>query len=293
MNRPAVTKEIVKFALNCIKYTNLIPKEGNINYYLVHSFGFAETAQVLLNNFYYEVTKSQDELKKITNEVIKGYSTLSDLKYDSIYDELLAILTRLNVIKCEKQDIDLLLRGEEDIINFFFKIKLVVEKQPNLPMKYELIEPNKDEILNIYNKCDFIIKMKQIDIGMKEQVTAIKNYWSALKTLKLLSDEEYFDEESVLSYQNDLVTKYTNKYNIHCEEIEKQDNENKIKSKSRILYWEIMNQEPLAISGLIDNKIFFQNGMYQDLANTKRLPTWLLKMVDKGERESEDINDFI
>lgn len=292
MDRTQASKEIIKFALNCIKDKSLIPRNGEINYYFVHSFGFSEPAQKLLNNFYYEITLNNEKLKDLTNKVIMNYSTLSDLKYEDISNELLKILKRFNVKKYEKQDIDLLLLSQSDIISLFFQVKKVIEKNPSLPREYESIEPSKKDIIDVYNNNNFIIKLEEIKIKNEEKLEAIKNYLSTLKTIELLSDVEYFDEEVILAYESDLLRKYNNNYGICCEDIDEEVEEKEIRSLSRKFYRTIINQDPIKIIGLEDNRPFFQNGLYHDMANSHKIPTWMLKFIDEDD-DDEQFNDFL
>ncbi|WP_252244360.1 MULTISPECIES: ABC-three component system protein [unclassified Clostridium] len=292
MDKPSALKEIVKFALNCIKDKTMIPSDIIIDYHFVHSFAFSQPAQCMLNNFYTEVTRDGDKLKEITNAVINKNSKLKDLKYECIHDELLVILKRLNIIKYEKQDIDLLMANQNKILSIFFKVQKVIIKEPSLPRQYESIEPDKDAVKNIYSNKVFIHKLKEIGIKMPDVIQAIKNYWSALETLELLCTIEYFDEEEIETYQKDLIFRYINQYKKDCENISDKDTPKGIKSESRKFYWEVMNQNPIKIIGLLDNRPFFQNGMYQDLANGDDIQTWMLKYVDE-EAEYEDIDNFL
>lgn len=292
MDRTHAAKEIIKFALNCIKYKTIIPNEGDINYYFVHSFGFSNPAQVLLDNFYYEITLDKDKFKKYTVEVIKKYNTLSELNYDDILEDLLRILKRLNVKKYERQDLDVLLLNQDDIIDLFFQIKKVVEKKPNFPRKYEFEQPSNEEIMNLYNR-NFIEKLKEIKISKEDKLEAIKDYWGSLKTLELLSEIEYFDENEILIYEKDLFRKYKNNYSIHCENITEDKNEIEIRRLSRIFYKEIINQNPIEINGFEGNRPFFQNGLYHDMVNVEKIPTWLLVYVNEEDEDEEEFYDFI
>lgn len=293
MDRTQAIKEIIKFALNSIKYKDLIPSNGNVNYYFIHSFGFSEPAQRLLDNFYYELTLDTENLKKLTNKVIEKYSNLADLKYEDISDELLEIFKRLNVRKFERQDLDLLLLNQDDIISSFFQVKKVIEKNPSLPREYELIELSHKEIMDLYNNSNFIVKLKEIKVKKEEKLDAISDYWSTLKTLELLSHVEYLDEDVILKYESDLLRIYNNDYRIHCEEIKEDENEEKIRSLSRIFYRRIITQGPRKIINLEDNRPFFQNGIYHDMANTEKILTWMLKFTDEEDEDEEQFDDFL
>lgn len=292
MDKPNAFKEIIKFALNCIKDKTIIPKDKIIDYNFVHSFAFSHPAQEMLNNFYSEAISNSVELEKITNKVISKYSNLSDLKYDVIHDDLLGILKRLNVIKYEKQDLDLLMVNQNEILSIFFKVQKVIIKDPSLPRQYESINPEKEEVKKIYNNENFISKLKEIEIKLPDIIQAIKDYWSTLRTLELICNIEYFDEDEIETYQKDLILKYSNQYNKDCENINEGDTLKKIKSESRKFYWDVINQNPLKIIGLEDNRPFFQNGIYQDLANGDDIETWMLKYVDEGVNY-EEIDNFL
>lgn len=292
MDKPNTLKEIVKFALNCIKDKTIIPGDTIIDYHFVHSFAFSQPAQLMLNNFYTEATNDEEKLKNVTNSIINKYSNLRDLKYECIHDELLEILKRLNVKKYEKQDLDLLMANQNEILSIFFKVQKVIIKEPNLPRQYESLNPEREEIKNIYNNEVFISKLKEIEIKSFDIIHAIKDYWSALRTLELVCNIEYFDEDEIETYQKDLILKYSNQYNKDCENINCEDTLKKIKSESRKFYWEVMNQNPIKIIGLSENRPFFQNGIYQDLANGDDIKTWMLKYVDE-EANYEDIDNFL
>lgn len=292
MDKTSALKEIIKFALNCIKDKTMIRNDIIIDYHFVHSFAFSRPAQYLLSNFYIEVTKNENNLKKITNSVISKYTNLKDLNYESIHDELLSILKKLNIKKYEKQDIDFLMTNQNEILSIFFKVQKVLVKEPSLPREYESITPEKKARKDIYSNKLFIGKLKEINISIPDIIQAINYYWSALKTLELLCNIEYFDAEELKTYQKDLILKYSNQYKKDCENINDKDTPNKIKSESRKFYWEIMNQNPIKIIGLSDNRPFFQNGIYQDLANSDDIQTWILKCVNEAINY-ENIDNFL
>ena len=108
----------------------------------------------------------------------------------------------------------------------------------------------------------------------------------------MICNIEYFDEDEIETYQKDLILKYSNQYNKDCENINEGDTLKKIKSESRKFYWDVINQNPLKIIGLEDNRPFFQNGIYQDLANGDDIETWMLKYVDEGVNY-EEIDNFL
>ncbi len=292
MDKTAAFKEIIKFALNCIKDKTIIPKDKMIDYHFVHSFAFSHPAQEMLNNFYNKAISNLVELEELTNKVISRYSNLSDLEYDVIHDELIGILKRLNVIKYERQDLDLLITNHSEILSIFFKVQEVIIKDPSLPRQYEAVSPKNEEVKKIYENENFISKLKEIEIQPKDIIQAIKDYWSMLRTLELVYSIEYFDEDEIETYQKDLILKYSNQYNKNRENISEGDKLRKIKSESRKFYWDIMNQNPIKIIGLSDNRPFFQNGIYQDLANSNKIETWMLKHVSEGVNY-EDIYNFI
>ncbi|MCS6103532.1 hypothetical protein DWV12_14555 [Clostridium botulinum] len=290
MGKSQAAKEIIKFVLYVIDDKNLIPSNGEILYYFVNSNVFKEEAQGLLDNFKDEISK-QDKLEIWTNQVIQKYEKLKDKKYKDIKIQMQEIFNRLNVKRVERPDIDILISNQNDILSIFFEVKKVIEKNPRLPNKYETLVPTKEELEEIYYGDKFVLKLNEIKIDKKTIVFAIFDYWRVIETLNLISEVEFLDSKIISSYQSDLLRKYNNFYCEHCEKIDNDYEEDKINKLSRSFYREVTNQNPLQLIGIDYNRPFFQNGMYQDIANTKDFVVWKLKKYEDNDNEIK-FDDF-
>ena len=287
-------KEVIKFIIYAIQDNKLIPAKEDINYYFVHSYGFSETAQNLLANFRVEITSDVERLKGWTESVIKSYENLRHLSYESIEDKIIKLIPRIHIFKMERQDIDLLIKTEEDILSTFFQVVKVIEKRKNLPREYEHAKPTEDEVKQAFEK-NFIKKLNDIKVDKQEVFEAISDYWNTLKTLKVLNEIEYINIDVIEDYQSDLKFEYSNLYKSNGEMIKIDMKEEEIRKMSRIFYRQVMGQSPISIIDLEENRMFFQRGIYQDMANTTLIPTWKLERYQEVEDEikSDDIIQFL
>ncbi len=146
ISQPECAREIIKFILHIIIDPNIVKNSQQIDYYFTVSYGFAETALKLLNNFNVDILVAP-KLQEWTEEVIKKNVALKGLVYANIENELKAILGSIKVKKVIPQDLDVLLNkaGNEDIIQTFFEVKTVVNTKEIQNSLAEINDTLKDQ----------------------------------------------------------------------------------------------------------------------------------------------------
>lgn len=278
MHRPACAKEIIKFVLNVIEY-DIIDDKTNIEYYFIHSEGFSEPAQKLLNTFNTNIVSDISQLKLWVNDVKKSYKTLSHINYDKIESTFINILKTIKIIKLEGVDIDNLVDKYTKIIDMFFIIKKVVIDEPELPRDFE-DEKITSKNMNIYNSEKFVKKLQEIKLKKPSVINAITDYWRMNNTLKLIIENDYVQKERLEKYESDLCDKFINQYDNACENL---NDKLPVERQSRIFYRNIINMNPIKIIDLKNNRPFFQRGYYHDLINSDCITCWKLKPYEEDD----------
>lgn len=291
MGKTQVVKEIIKFVVYAIDNEKLISSEGEIIYYFVNSHLFKDEAQKLLDNFKSEIG-AISELELWTNQIIKEYKKIKIKKYDDIKIKMQELFARLDVRRVERPDLDILICTQNDILSMFFDVKKVIEKNPRLPNQYENLKPSKQDVEELYYGKRFVGKLKDIKIDNKNIIFAILDYWRVIGTLNLISDIEFLDQDMIANYQEDLLRKYENFYSEYCENVRDNHGENEINKLSRSFYRKVIEQNPLPLIGIDYNRPFFQNGMYQDIANSNNLVVWKLRKYEESNDEIK-FDDFV
>lgn len=280
MSKPECAKEILKFILNVIKY-NIVSDKENIKYYFVHSEGFKEPAQKLLNMFNTEIICDKPQLKKWIKEITSNYKKLADLKYSVIEKDLLIILKTIRIQKFEKTDIDKMLHKYPKIMTMFFTVKNVILDELELPTTYEDKAMPDNEIVTYYSKR-FVEQLKVIKSNKADTIKAINDYWRMNNTFNLLIEKEFVSPELLSKYESDLNDMFDFEYSNACERI---NNESYINSESRIFYRNIMKMNPIKIMNLKNNRPFFQRGYYHDLINSSTIDSWKLQPYEEGDED--------
>lgn len=290
MEKSTAAKEIIKFVLYAIEDTELIPSNGEILYYFVNSNSFKEEAQILLDNFNERIIE-EENLEIWANQVIKSYKKFKVKSYSEVKEKMISLFNRLKIQRVEREDIDVLISNQEDILSRFFQVRLVVEAKPRFPNNFEKLNPQKELAKDIYNNEVFVAKLKDIKIGFEHMRYAIIDYWRAIQTIDLFSNIDYLDLDVLVNYEEDLIRMYNNLYSLYCDKI-KTNNEESLITLSRDFYLDIQNQPIIPLVGMEYNRPFFQNGIYQDIANSNDSVVWKLKQYKEVNYEQINFDDF-
>lgn len=281
-DKTSVIKEIIKFILNCINSPELINDLENLTYYLVHSKGFNESAQVLLEDFNNNIFK--EDYKKHTNEVIKQYRKLVFIYNNELEDQLFKFFRKITIIKLEHVDITRMLSPNPEIVDMFFQIKKVEMVLPDIPRDYENKEMD-DEKKAVFSNKKFVEKLKEISLPQNSQNQALDDYWKMAETLIIINQKDFYETDIFTCYKNDLSSHYNFCYENKCEDILLIENEHDIIKKSRIFYRSVMNNPPIDIINYKNNRPFFQRGMFHSLVEENKIKTWKLKHYSEEEEE--------
>lgn len=166
LTRPALAREVIKFALHAIQDKSLIADRSQFTYYFVVLKGFNETATKFLGNFNNESVNELD-LKPWTEEVINENTSLNNLNYDDIAGQLKEILSSIKMEPITSADLDLQLKENRDVVSIFFE----VEKVASESMIREVLEEftgfkNDEDMEKLRQKLKDIPKDKRLNGGL-------------------------------------------------------------------------------------------------------------------------------
>ncbi|MCD9615236.1 NACHT domain-containing protein [Chryseobacterium gleum] len=221
VSRPDVLKEILKFILYYIQDKSLISNVNNFTYFFAVSKGFAETATNFIADFNNKY--NEEEVKEISEKLISTYSTLRNLNYTQISEEIKNTIHKIQVKPIIPSDISQYLYEHDKLIKNFFRVLTVTDNS----LLEAIIENYLSPILKqVYNKKD----RAYIDFTyrFKEYLQRVYNYYSSSRTLlfgnqqKRLEDFYYplnlecsIDNESnknliinTLNYEEDFLPIY-------------------------------------------------------------------------------------
>lgn len=160
LTKPEVAKEIVKFLLNTILDSSLLPNPTNFKYYIACSTGFASTAIEFIDTLR-EGQIPESELRSWVIELSGQYKHLEKISFDDIKDDLRLKLQTVSFEKIVPADISLWLETYVSVTKRFFKI-LTVTDNTLIEKAIELyLKPIFSHIKGVKNTEDFSFRFKE------------------------------------------------------------------------------------------------------------------------------------
>lgn len=125
MTKPAVAREIIKFALFYLQNESLISDVDSFRYYIAASSDFSQPAIQLIDSFSVSMPDESD-LEEWVNEVIEEYESFAKFTYADVGDKLRDLFSRLHVGKITPTDLNLRISCFPDLVQHHFSVLPVI-----------------------------------------------------------------------------------------------------------------------------------------------------------------------